>query len=154
MQHVKVMLKSLANSLVDAMPWGLRRSILQHLIQREGEDDVFVELATRIGFSAGCVDGSCGWIEGDKSSFASKKHGVPGNIVEFAEFGFVAATINYRMSKEAPLVTDVNEMPGVPRSRTMGSTVVLMSALRSLIDVPERSTSVFAPFVLLDPPCS
>ena len=43
-----------------------------------------------------------GWIEGDKSSFASKKHGVPGNIVEFAEFGFVAATINYRMSKEAP----------------------------------------------------
>src|SRR5262245_12501099 len=43
-----------------------------------------------------------GWIEGDKSSFSSKKHGVPGNIVEFAELGFVAATINYRMSKEAP----------------------------------------------------
>jgi acetyl esterase/lipase len=43
-----------------------------------------------------------GWIEGDKSSFASKKHGVPGNIVEFAELGFVAVTINYRMSKEAP----------------------------------------------------
>jgi acetyl esterase/lipase len=43
-----------------------------------------------------------GWVEGDKSSFASKKHGVPGNIVEFAELGFVAVTINYRMSKEAP----------------------------------------------------
>ena len=43
-----------------------------------------------------------GWIEGDKSSFSSKKHGVPGNIVEFAELGFVAVTINYRMSKEAP----------------------------------------------------
>ena len=43
-----------------------------------------------------------GWIEGDKSSFASKRHGMPGNIVEFAELGFVAVTINYRMSKEAP----------------------------------------------------
>jgi hypothetical protein len=36
-----------------------------------------------------------GWIEGDKSSFASRKHGVPGNIEDFAELGFVAATINY-----------------------------------------------------------
>src|SRR6516165_3241134 len=35
-----------------------------------------------------------GWIEGDKSSFASNRHGVPGNIVEFAELGFVAVTIN------------------------------------------------------------
>lgn len=43
-----------------------------------------------------------GWLEGDKSSFASKKHGVPGNIEEFAELGFVAVTINYRLSKEAP----------------------------------------------------
>jgi acetyl esterase/lipase len=43
-----------------------------------------------------------GWLEGDKSSFASRKHGVPGNIVDFAELGFVAATINYRLSPEAP----------------------------------------------------
>jgi acetyl esterase/lipase len=43
-----------------------------------------------------------GWLEGDKSSFASKKHGVPGNIEEFAELGFVAVTINYRLSGEAP----------------------------------------------------
>jgi acetyl esterase/lipase len=43
-----------------------------------------------------------GWIEGDKSSFASRKHGVPGNIEEFAELGFVAVTINYRLSGEAP----------------------------------------------------
>lgn len=43
-----------------------------------------------------------GWVEGDKSSFASKEHGVPGNIEEFAELGFVAATINYRLSGEAP----------------------------------------------------
>ncbi len=43
-----------------------------------------------------------GWVEGDKSSFASAEHGVPGNIVEFARLGFVAATINYRLSGEAP----------------------------------------------------
>ncbi|HJT76615.1 MAG TPA: alpha/beta hydrolase, partial [Gemmataceae bacterium] len=43
-----------------------------------------------------------GWIEGDKSSFATRKHGVPGNIEEFADLGFVAATINYRLAREAP----------------------------------------------------
>ena len=42
------------------------------------------------------------WIEGDKSSFASRKHGVPNNIDELAQLGFVAVTINYRMSGEAP----------------------------------------------------
>jgi acetyl esterase/lipase len=43
-----------------------------------------------------------GWLEGDKSSFASRKHGVPGNIEDFANLGFVAVTINYRLSGEAP----------------------------------------------------
>jgi acetyl esterase/lipase len=43
-----------------------------------------------------------GWIEGDKSSFASREHGVPGNIVDLAALGFVAATINYRLAAEAP----------------------------------------------------
>jgi acetyl esterase/lipase len=43
-----------------------------------------------------------GWLEGDKSSFASRKHGVPGNIEDFAALGFAAATINYRLSGEAP----------------------------------------------------
>jgi acetyl esterase/lipase len=43
-----------------------------------------------------------GWIEGDKLSFASREHGVPGNIVDFAALGFVAVTINYRLSAEAP----------------------------------------------------
>jgi acetyl esterase/lipase len=43
-----------------------------------------------------------GWIEGDKSSFASRDHGVPGNIVDFAALGFVAATMNYRLAGEAP----------------------------------------------------
>jgi acetyl esterase/lipase len=42
-----------------------------------------------------------GWIEGDKSSFASDRYGVPGNIVDFARLGFAAATINYRLAGEA-----------------------------------------------------
>jgi acetyl esterase/lipase len=43
-----------------------------------------------------------GWIEGDKSSFTSLKNWAPGNIIDFAMLGFVAASINYRMSGEAP----------------------------------------------------
>ena len=43
-----------------------------------------------------------GWIEGDKSSFTSLKHWSPGNIIDFARLGFVAVTINYRLSGEAP----------------------------------------------------
>jgi acetyl esterase/lipase len=37
-----------------------------------------------------------------QSSFASREDAVPGNIVDFAERGFVAATINYRLSSDAP----------------------------------------------------
>jgi acetyl esterase/lipase len=43
-----------------------------------------------------------GWLEGDKSSFTFRKHGVPSNIEDLAALGFVAATINYRLSREAP----------------------------------------------------
>lgn len=42
-----------------------------------------------------------GWIEGDKSSFSTPRHPVPGNIIDFARRGYVAVTINYRMSGEA-----------------------------------------------------
>lgn len=42
-----------------------------------------------------------GWLEGDKSSFASDDRRMPGNIVELARSGFTAATINYRLSGEA-----------------------------------------------------
>ncbi|MBI3838509.1 MAG: alpha/beta hydrolase [Planctomycetia bacterium] len=41
-----------------------------------------------------------GWLEGDKSSFTTTK--TPGNILDFARLGFVAVTINYRLSGEAP----------------------------------------------------
>jgi acetyl esterase/lipase len=43
-----------------------------------------------------------GWIEGDKSSFTSLEYWAPGNIIDFAKRGFVAASINYRLSGEAP----------------------------------------------------
>lgn len=43
-----------------------------------------------------------GWIEGDKSSFSTPKNPPPGNVYDFVKRGFVAVTINYRMSKEAP----------------------------------------------------
>ncbi len=42
-----------------------------------------------------------GWIEGDKSSFSQRGGDVPGNILHFARLGFVAVTINYRLSSEA-----------------------------------------------------
>ena len=42
-----------------------------------------------------------GWIEGDKSSFSQREGDVPGNILHFARLGFVAVTINYRLSSEA-----------------------------------------------------
>jgi len=50
-----------------------------------------------------------GWLEGDKSSFSARGRAdagnlgaTPGNILDFARLGFVAVTINYRMSGEAP----------------------------------------------------
>src|SRR5262245_5329763 len=44
-----------------------------------------------------------GWTEGDKSSFSTpRENRPPGNIFDFARLGFVAATINYRLSGEAP----------------------------------------------------
>ena len=43
-----------------------------------------------------------GWIQGDKSSFSRVDNRPPGNVIDFARLGFVAATINYRLSTEAP----------------------------------------------------
>jgi acetyl esterase/lipase len=50
-----------------------------------------------------------GWREGDKSSFSSDKFAVPGNIVDFAQLGFVAVTINYRLSGEAPFPASLED---------------------------------------------
>lgn len=43
-----------------------------------------------------------GWIEGSRTSFSSPDTSQPGHIEGFAKAGFVAATIDYRLSKEAP----------------------------------------------------
>src|SRR2546428_4029743 len=43
-----------------------------------------------------------GWLEGDKSSFSTTEKRAPANILDFAKAGFVAVTINYRLSGEAP----------------------------------------------------
>jgi acetyl esterase/lipase len=43
-----------------------------------------------------------GWLEGDKSSFSTPRaNRPPGNIIDFTRLGFVAATVNYRLSGEA-----------------------------------------------------
>src|SRR6516164_1007432 len=50
-----------------------------------------------------------GWLEGDKSSFVFKDRTAPANIVDFAKLGFVAVTVNYRMSREAPFPAAVED---------------------------------------------
>lgn len=42
-----------------------------------------------------------GWLEGSRSSFSSRENPPPGNIIDLAKLGFVAASIDYRMSREA-----------------------------------------------------
>ncbi len=83
-------------------------TVVQNLRYREGPSKQWrLDLAARGGARgkprpAVVVIHGGGWLEGDKSSFASRKYGVPGNIEEFADLGFVAVTINYRLSGEAP----------------------------------------------------
>ena len=56
-----------------------------------------------------------GWIQGDKSSFSRQQNRHPGNIVDFARQGFVAATINYRLADEAPFPAAVNDCKNAVR---------------------------------------
>jgi acetyl esterase/lipase len=43
-----------------------------------------------------------GWIEGDKSSFATPTNRNPASIIDFARLGFVTLGVNYRLAGEAP----------------------------------------------------
>ena len=56
-----------------------------------------------------------GWIQGDKSSFSTPMNRPPGNIIDFARLGFVAATINYRLSDEAPFPAAVHDCKNAVR---------------------------------------
>jgi len=95
--------------LGDTLVFGQERDITvrNDLRYREGPSKQWrLDLAVKQDRSGGprpaiVVIHGGGWLEGDKSSFASREHGVPGNIVDFAALGFVAATINYRLSGEA-----------------------------------------------------
>jgi acetyl esterase/lipase len=50
-----------------------------------------------------------GWVEGDKSSFATTTNRVPGNIIDFAKLGFVGVGVNYRLSGEAPFPAGLDD---------------------------------------------
>jgi len=52
-----------------------------------------------------------GWIGGDKGghSIAKRKHRYSVNIQHFAEEGFIAAAINYRLAGEAPFPAQLND---------------------------------------------
>jgi acetyl esterase/lipase len=83
-------------------------TVIRDICYRAGPGSQWrLDLAMKSGKTAGprpaiVVIHGGGWLEGDKSSFASNKNGMPGNIVDFARVGFVAAAINYRLSGEAP----------------------------------------------------
>ena len=105
-----LLLGGLANSCVsapdeDKVPDGL--TLLHNLRYREGvEKNWSLDLAMPSD-SAGklrpaiVVIHGGGWLEGDKSSFSTPGQRTPGNILDFAKLGFVAVTINYRLSREA-----------------------------------------------------
>ncbi|MBI3861750.1 MAG: alpha/beta hydrolase [Planctomycetia bacterium] len=56
-----------------------------------------------------------GWIEGDKSSFSTPNIRPPGNTIDFARLGFVAATINYRLAREAPYPAAIHDCKNAVR---------------------------------------
>ena len=56
-----------------------------------------------------------GWIQGDKSSFSTPTNRPPGNIIDFGREGFVAATINYRLSDQAPFPAALHDCKNAVR---------------------------------------
>ena len=82
-------------------------TVLNNLRYREGaEKNWCLDLAMPNGSTgkrrpAIVVIHGGGWLTGDKSSFSTPVHRPPASILDFAKLGFVAVTINYRLSKEA-----------------------------------------------------
>jgi acetyl esterase/lipase len=92
--------------------------LLSNLRYREGSRACVLELAlpkrdTSRPRPAIVVIHGGGWIEGDKSSFDVQR--TPGNIVDFAAAGFVAASVNYRLSGEAPFPAGLHDCQAAVR---------------------------------------
>lgn len=101
------------SSADDALPEGI--TLVRELRYREGDSNVWrLDLAmpsekTDEPRPAIVIIHGGGWLEGDKSSFSTVKNRPPGNIIDFAKLGFVAVTINYRLSKEAPFPAGLHD---------------------------------------------
>jgi acetyl esterase/lipase len=92
-------------SAADAEVDGVR--VHYNLQYREGGKPCMLDLAAPVAAAPTprpviVVIHGGGWIEGDKSSFSTTENRNPASIIDFARLGFVAATINYRLSREAP----------------------------------------------------
>jgi hypothetical protein len=108
-------------------------TVISNLRYRAGPKDCTLDLALPKGHAdrsrpAVIVIHGGGWIEGDKSSFVSIR--TPGNIVDFATAGFVAAAVNYRLSREAPFPARFTRLPG-RRSLAAGSRARLQRRLET-----------------------
>jgi acetyl esterase/lipase len=97
----------------DGVPAGI--TVLHNLHYREGTDEnCRLDLAMphvsmgKLRPAIVVIHGG-GWLEGDKSSFSTPANRPPGNILDFAGLGFVAITINYRLSGEAPFPAALND---------------------------------------------
>lgn len=92
--------------------------LLSNLRYRDGFRACVLDLALPKGHTdrprpAVIVIHGGGWIEGDKSSFDVQR--TPGNIIDFAAAGFVAASVNYRLSGEAPFPAGLHDCQAAVR---------------------------------------
>jgi acetyl esterase/lipase len=95
--------------------------VLRDLRYRDGESHAWVlDLAMQKNYRgkprpAIVVIHGGGWLQGDKASFSTPKDRPPGNIIDFARLGFVACSINYRLSAEAPFPAALDDCQSAVR---------------------------------------
>jgi acetyl esterase/lipase len=104
---------------VDGVPDGI--TIISNIRYREGESKSWTMDLALPKVKPGdlrpaiVVIHGGGWLQGDKSSFSVPANRPPGNIIDFARLGFVAATINYRLSGEALFPAAVHDCKNAVR---------------------------------------
>lgn len=90
-------------------------AVLYNLEYREGEsaswklDLAMPKVPASMPRPAIVVIHGGGWIEGSRSSFSRAQDRRPGHIIDFAKLGFVAVSIDYRLSKEAPFPAAIQD---------------------------------------------